>query len=541
MKHSRAQADLGFLTDALDTLRVAVAVFDERDILVYCNEHYRYIYQSFATVDEILGLSFTEIVRLKAENGEIAGDLVVKDIDAWIERRFEQHRNPECYRTEQRLADGRWIEIKERPTGNGGVIGLWTDITNSKKAEMRLEDAIQSTGDGFAVWDQAGRLIHFNDHFANFHGNEKSPLRSGEKFKDIISRSAQANLFRLDDPEAWVESRVAKHQQPVSQSELETSDGRWYLIKERRMREGGIATVLSEITDLKETERELIARGKSLEHTINELEMVQVKLEENSVALVQMAEELSEAKSGAETANRTKSEFLANMSHELRTPLNAVIGFSEALQAGLAGDLTGKQAEYVSDIHGSGRHLLGLINDVLDLSKIELGGLAMAEDPVDLAKCIHDCVRLVQDRGNGAPLEIEVSGLTNLPLLRADERRVRQVLLNLLTNAAKFTDAGGTIRVLAGVENNACLFFTVTDTGVGMSASEIETALAMFGQVESGLNRNHDGSGIGLPLCMALMEGHGGELRIESEPGVGTSVTAIFPEERVLVTGQSAD
>lgn len=526
--------DMGILVGALDALRVAIAIFDERDVLVYCNEHYRYVYRSFATIDEILGLTFRDIVRIKAENGEIAGDLVVQDLDAWVEQRVTQHRNPTSSRIEQRLADGRWIEIKERPTGDGGVIGLWADITGQKRSEMRLEDAIQSTGDGFAVWDQADRLVLFNDKYAELHNCGENTIEAGETFAEVMTCVMAEGLFRSEDPKAWIAERVDSHKSPVKQSEVEAHDGRWYLIKERRMREGGIATVFSEITELKLKERDLIERGKTLERTVNELEMVQAKLEEHASQAVEMAEALFTAKAAAESANQTKSEFLANMSHELRTPLNAVIGFSQALEAGVAGELADKQREYVADIRASGDHLLELINDVLDLSKIELGGLDLSDDTVDLGNTIRSCVRLVQGRMNGTRLEIETSGLIDLPLLRADERKVRQILLNLLSNAAKFTEAEDKVSIVAGVASSGSIYFTVSDTGIGMSEKELEIAISMFGQVETGMTGPSEGTGLGLPLCKSLIEGHGGKLRIESEAGVGTAVTVSFPPDRAI-------
>ena len=300
------------------------------------------------------------------------------------------------------------------------------------------------------------------------------------------------------------------------------------------MREGGVATVFSEITELKLKERDLIERGKTLEHTVNELEMVQAKLEEHASQAVEMAEALSTAKAVADSANQSKSEFLANMSHELRTPLNAVIGFSQALEAGGAGDLADKQREYVADIRASGDHLLELINDVLDLSKVELGGMELSDDAVDLGDTIRSCVRIVQGRMNGTHLEIKTSGLIDLPLLRADETKVRQILLNLLSNAAKFTEADDKVSVAAGMASGGSIYLTVSDTGIGMSKEELETALTMFGQVETGMTGPSEGTGLGLPLCKSLIEGHGGELHIESKSGVGTTVTVSFPPDRVI-------
>jgi signal transduction histidine kinase len=237
--------------------------------------------------------------------------------------------------------------------------------------------------------------------------------------------------------------------------------------------------------------------------------------------------QLIEAKEKAELASRAKSQFLANMSHELRTPLNAIIGFSEVLASDLAA-AERNRVEYARDIRASGAHLLQIINEILDLSKIEAGKCELELGPTSIAGVIAACRRLVAERAAAAELTIDVDVAPDLPMLNADEHKLKQVVLNLLSNAVKFTPAGGSIRVSAAAEGDA-LAVIVADTGIGIAAADIPKALAPFVQLDSTLARRYPGTGLGLSLSKSLVELHGGEFRLESIPGRGTTVTLRFP------------
>jgi signal transduction histidine kinase len=246
--------------------------------------------------------------------------------------------------------------------------------------------------------------------------------------------------------------------------------------------------------------------------------------------------QLVEAKNSAESASRAKSEFLANMSHELRTPLNAIIGFSEILQQEGLGPLGhASYRDYVRDVHESGVHLLKIINDILDLSKIEVGRLTLDEVPIDVRDTVESCLRIVRERAANAGLDLTVDFFPDLPTLNADERMIKQVLLNLLSNAIKFTPKGA-VRVTAGVAPDDGVYISVVDTGIGIAAEDIEKALLPFVQIDSTLQRKYDGTGLGLPLARSMTEHHGGSFEIKSNVGEGTSITVRFPPERSLRT-----
>ncbi len=241
------------------------------------------------------------------------------------------------------------------------------------------------------------------------------------------------------------------------------------------------------------------------------------------------------ARRQAEEANRTKSEFLANMSHELRTPLNAIIGFSDIMKMGALGPHGDpKYEEYSTDINDSGRHLLELINDILDLSKIEAGKLELDEDDIDTARVIQSCIVLVKERATNCGVTLKMEIPQELPALRYDERKLKQILINLLSNAVKFTPPGGTVTIKTWSRPDSGYVFQVADTGIGIALEDIPKALSSFGQVDSKLARKYEGTGLGLSLTKSLVELGSGSLDLQSEVGVGTTVTVRFPKERII-------
>ena len=257
--------------------------------------------------------------------------------------------------------------------------------------------------------------------------------------------------------------------------------------------------------------------------------MIRLQLENE-----ELVSDLRGAKDAAEEASRVKSQFLAHMSHELRTPLNAIIGFSEIIKGQICGPIGNERyRSYATDIHSSGHHLLRLVNDILDLSKLETGNLELSEGEVDLATLTRDCIGLVKGQADRKAVRIAADLPRDLPLVYADELRLKQVILNLLSNAIKFSHEGQAVSISVTRTQDGEASIVVRDFGIGMDPSDIPVALQPLRQVESELSRRYEGTGLGLPLAKTLVELHGGTLALASAPGAGTTVTVLLPRERV--------
>jgi PAS domain S-box-containing protein len=372
----------------------------------------------------------------------------------------------------------------------------------AKEAQILLREAIDRINEGFALYDEQDQLVLCNRKFRELLFDAREPAPLGSLFEDIIRRLAEHGRVPLaaEQAEEWFSDRLARHRSPDGPYEEQFDDGTCVLISERATHNGGRVAILTDVTELKEKQLDL---RRAVER--------------------------------AETASRSKTEFLANMSHELRTPLNAIIGFSEIMTKEALGPVgTPRYREYAKDINSSGTHLLGLINDVLDVSKIEAGKYKLSEETVEIGDIVESSRRLVSARAEQAGHELIVDLPESLPLLLADPRTLKQVLLNLLSNAVKFTPDGGRISLRAHVLDDGSMEVQVTDTGIGIAANDLPHAMALFGQVDSKLARKYEGTGLGLPLSRNLMQLHGGTLQVGSEVGEGTTVALRFPARRVL-------
>ncbi|MDP3803157.1 ATP-binding protein [Brevundimonas sp.] len=421
----------------------------------------------------------------------------------------------------------RWIDARGQARGDRGddgftsVLGVALDTTEARRAkaqaqaaEGRLRDGIESVSDAFVLFDRHGRLILSNQAFQDAFAFGPGVVRRGALKNDLNQIAALA--IKSDQPATGGRAGAR---------EVELIDGRWLQLVERFTSDGGSVVTAADITAIKQKEAERQRATERLHVTITELEDREEKLS-------LLARKYEVAMTRAEAANQAKSEFLANMSHELRTPLNAINGFSEIMAGEMFGPLGDpKYKGYAADILKSGQHLLSLINDILDMAKIEAGKLTLHYEKVSMKEVVDDAARLMRGKIQEAGLNLLVDA-PDLPELDADYRGLKQVVLNLISNAVKFTPEGGDIVVALSREDDDRVRVAVTDTGIGIAAEDLNRLARPFEQVEGQHSKTTQGTGLGLALTKSLIELHGGTLSIESEPGRGTTVSFDLPIHR---------
>jgi len=421
----------------------------------------------------------------------------------------------------------RWIDARGQARGERGedgfssILGVALDTTEARRAksqaqaaESRLRDGIESVSDAFVLFDKSGRMILSNQAFQDAFGFEDGVVRKGA-YKQDLNRIA-ALAIKSDQPAAGGRAGAR---------EVELFDGRWLQLVERFTSDGGSVVTAADITAIKQKEAERQRAVERLHATIAELEDREEKLS-------LLARKYEVAMTRAEAANQAKSEFLANMSHELRTPLNAINGFSEIMAGELFGPLgDAKYKGYAGDILKSGQHLLSLINDILDMAKIEAGKLTLHYEQVSVKEVVEDAARLMRGKIQDAGLNLLVDA-PELPDIEADHRGLKQVVLNLISNAVKFTPEGGDIVVALSRLDDERLRVAVTDTGIGIAPEDLARLARPFEQVEGQHSKTTQGTGLGLALTKSLIELHGGELVMQSAPGEGTTVSFDLPIRR---------
>jgi len=458
-----------------------------------------------------LGMSFEEIARFKAERGDHGPG----DAEELVKSRVLGKRRRERVREERTMANGRIYALVRDPMPGGGSVTTHTDITELRKAEQEiaqksalLEKTFESMSQGISVYDADLKLATFNQQIIDLMDFPPGFLRLGMPYEEIARFKAERGDYGPGDVDEHVRKRVLnRRERKPNRKERTWPNGRVTLMRRDVLPDGGYVATHTDITEQETAKTEMLR-----------------------------------AKEQAELANRTKSKFLANMSHELRTPLNAILGFSELMSNATLGPLGNpKYEEYAKDINDSGRHLLELIQDILDLARIEAGKLELDEEDIDVARAIRSCMVLVKERASNGGVKLRTDLPDGLPALHADKRKLKQILVNLLSNAVKFTPAGGEVTLKIWSRPDSGYVFQVIDTGIGIALADIPAALSPFGQVDSALSRKFAGTGLGLPLTKSLVEMHGGSLDLQSEEGAGTTVTVRFPKERIVASLDNSD
>jgi len=469
---------------------------------------------SFGDVDDIIHEADGDLFQL-------ANRIVSREIDH-IDQVFRM-----------RHADGHWVWVRARAqvidpgASEIQLLGIAVDVTEqrhlalrSEALDLRLRTAIESINESFVLWDAAGRLVMCNTKYQQDYGLSEKDTVSGASRQELEERMTALNSER----------RLANANGPRGGAtfERQLADGRWLQVNELKTKDGGTVSVGSDITLIKQHQDQLVDSERRLMATIHDLSVARRAEEDRAREMADLNRKYMKEKDRAEAANRAKSEFLANMSHELRTPLNAIIGFSELMETNLFGPLgSPRYQEYATDINSSGKYLLGVINDILDMSKIEAGQFSMEREEIDLHPLITETVRVISLPAAEKSVTIETKIAPTVKLV-ADRRAIKQIVLNLLSNAVKFTGTGG--HVLVRARNVAgAMMLTIEDNGCGIPKDALHKLGRPFEQVQNQFSKNHTGSGLGLAISRSLAELHGGALKIRSTQGVGTIVSVRIP------------
>lgn len=494
-----------------------VSMFDGDGKLVAWNQQFRNLLD---LPDSLLAetTTFAEFVRHLA----VRGDFGPGDPEDHVRKRLASVGKP--YVGARTLSDGRVLEVRRNPVPGGGFVSMYTDITQQRQAQAqvelarnRLSDAIQSISDGFALWDQEDRLITFNDRFRQLLKLEDQ-FATGLTFETLIRMLAGRRARTSnegDDDNAWIAHRLASQRHAVADEDLQFDDGTWLRVGSHRTREGGIVTTWTDISTLKHRELEL----------------------------ADLVARLEVARDQATEANRTKSTFLANMSHELRTPLNAIIGYSEILEEEARDKGLQELLPDIDRIETAGRHLLGVINDILDLSKIEAGRMDIYIEDIDVAALIREVQSMILPLAAKNGNTLEVTCPPDIGRMRSDLTKVKQSILNLLGNSSKFTKGG---RISLAVSRSSTtagsnVGFQVSDTGIGMSAAETAKLFQAFSQADTTTTKRFGGTGLGLAITKHFCDMLGGSIVVESEPGKGSTFTITLPDRGMVVAAASPE
>ncbi len=429
-------------------------------------------------------------------------------------------------------ADGRWIWIRVRgrltTDQPAHLVGIAVDITDEKAeaevratADVRLRDAIESISEAFALFDDQETLVLANSRYQRLLALPPHLMRPGTPLSLLLQKS---DGHRIEHERTLNECEVTGSRS----YEIRLAGGHWYQVNERATKDGGHVSVSSDITAHKAYEESLAASNTVLERTVEDLERSRAALQRQAIQLAELAESHLEKKAEAESANRAKAEFLANMSHELRTPLNHIIGFSDMMQSGIYGPLGNERyADYARDIGESGRYLLDVISDILDMSSLEAGRVRLERRQVSLAEVIEEEAGALQQTASARNISLEIDTAGPLHVI-GDRKAFSQMIGGLLCNAVKFTSENGRAGLRARrVGDTVQLFFE--DNGSGISPGDLEKIGRPFEQNGAVIENGFKGSGLGFAISRSLAELHGGTIKIRTKLGVGTIVMLTLP------------
>jgi signal transduction histidine kinase/DNA-binding response OmpR family regulator/HAMP domain-containing protein len=378
------------------------------------------------------------------------------------------------------------------------------NLKEIREARTRLTDAIESISEGFSLYGADDKLIVCNSRYRDLFASHADVMQPGTSFETIVR--AAIDRGSIEDAagrsDAWLQERLERHRNPDEPHVQHRSDGRWVRVSERKTASGGVVATYTDITELKQHEAEL----------------------------ADLVEKLQVARDAADQANRTKSNFLANMSHELRTPLNAIIGYSEILQEDAVDKGDTAPIDDLLKIESAGRHLLGLINNILDLSKIEAGKMDVFTEEVDIRALIEEVLSIVKPLADKNENVVKVICAADIGSFRSDQTKLKQCLLNLLSNANKFTSKG-TLTLTAARADNARMSFRVSDTGVGMTQEHLGRLFEAFSQADASTTKRFGGTGLGLAITKHFCTMLGGDVAVESSPGKGSTFTITLPDQ----------
>jgi two-component system cell cycle sensor histidine kinase PleC len=493
----------------IDRMRSFIAV--SSDWTWEQDDRFRFTYVS-DSVEKVLG--FSAAYCLGKTRQEIAPD----SLDHLAFAAHEQQQNLRApirnLRMRYTLPDGeiRYVEIDGDPVfGEAGRFlgyrGVGRDVTflveaerEASETQRRFLSAIEARSEGISFWDRDDRLRLYNSAYLTLAPGAESILREGVRFEDYIRASVNSGVIpdAIGREEQWIANRIEMRKRAPSSHEMVRGD-RWLKVSELRTADGWLLQTTLDISEAKE-------REAAMRRAVAE----------------------------AEIANRAKMEFLAVMSHELRTPLNAIIGFSDVIRNRVLGDAMDTYMRYAEHINESGTHLLALINDLLDVSRIEAGRLELEESSFGISELMGECARMLRVRADDKDVDLAVEGGDPAHGLHADRRAVKQIVVNLVSNAIKFTPAGGKVLMRAVMDGRSRVQIIVSDTGIGIPADRHDVVFRPFEQLENAHARRHDGTGLGLYITRNLAEAHKGAIHLDSVVGEGTTVTVTFPAERSI-------